>query len=100
MDVQKIASAMSAASPVEHRPAVPEHREMIQAVRAVNSTEMLGADKELSFSQDVHSGRPVIRIVDRNTKEVITQVPAEYVLQLARDLKSAANPYRDADKDI
>jgi uncharacterized FlaG/YvyC family protein len=30
----------------------------------------------------------VVRIVNRNTKEVVSQIPPEYVLRLAEDLKT------------
>jgi uncharacterized FlaG/YvyC family protein len=32
----------------------------------------------------------VIRVVNRKTKEVIDQIPQEYVLQLAADLREAS----------
>jgi flagellar protein FlaG len=61
-----------------------ENRELIQAVKAVNATELLGFNRELAFFVDRETGRPVVRVVDRETKEVIRQVPAEYVMQMAR----------------
>jgi len=73
-------------------PAAPErlaeHREVIQAVKALNGSEMLGQDDELTFSLDRDTHRPVIKVVNRNTKEVIRQIPAEVVLRLAQELKN------------
>lgn len=64
-----------------------EQRDLVQAVRTVNAAEMLGQDNELSFLMDRETQRPVLRIVNRKTKEVVRQVPPEYVLRLARELR-------------
>jgi uncharacterized FlaG/YvyC family protein len=73
-------------------PAIPvdqavEKREVVQAVKALNGTEMFGQENELLFQRDTQTQRMVIRVVNRKTKEVVTQVPPEYVLRLADDLK-------------
>lgn len=62
-----------------------ENREIIQAVKALNATEMFGEENELRFQKDPETQRMVVRMVDRKTKEVISQVPAEYVLRLAAE---------------
>jgi flagellar protein FlaG len=64
-----------------------ENRRVIQAVRAVNSSGKLGEQNELTFALDRRSRRPVIKIVNRDTKEVVEQIPSEQVLRLAEDLK-------------
>jgi uncharacterized FlaG/YvyC family protein len=63
-----------------------ENRDIIAAVNTVNRTELLG-ENELAFQLDRESRRPVILIVDRKTKEVVQQIPPEYVLRVAADLK-------------
>jgi uncharacterized FlaG/YvyC family protein len=63
-----------------------QNRQVIQAVRAINHSEMFGQDRELTFQRDTVTNRMVVRLVDRKTKEVVTQVPPEYVLRLAEDL--------------
>ena len=65
-----------------------ENREVIQAVRAVNASVQLGDNNELTFSLDRHTRRPVIKIVNRKTNEVVAQIPNEQVLRLAEYLKS------------
>ncbi len=65
-----------------------QNRQVIQAVRAVNASGSLGQN-ELTFVLDPHSRRPVIRIVNRETKEVVEQIPNEVVLRLQEDLKTA-----------
>ena len=62
-----------------------ENREIIQAVQAVNAAELFGDSRELSFLMDRQTQRPVIRLVDRKTKDVIRQIPPEYVLRMAAE---------------
>ena len=80
------------ALPIHTEPArmnqLAEQRELIQAVRTVNAAELMGQDNELSFLMDRETQRPVLRIVNRKTNEVIRQIPPEYVLEIARDLRS------------
>ena len=65
-----------------------EKREVVQAVKAVNGTEMFGADNVLRFQKDPETHRFVVRVVSKKTGEVISQVPEEYLLRLAEDIKS------------
>ncbi len=65
----------------------PEDRELIKAVRALNATELFGEEHELAFLIDRQSRRPVVRIVDKETKEVVRQIPPEYVLRMAEDFQ-------------
>ena|SRR4051812_44507916 len=66
-----------------------ENRQIIQAVRAVNASANLGDSNELTFSLDQRTRRPVVKIVNRATNEVIEQIPNERVLRLAESLKAA-----------
>ena len=79
------------ASVVAQVPApVPEQeqrRSLIQAVHAVNEARLFGDENELSFLIDRTTRRPVVRIVDRQTREVIQQFPSEQVLRLAEELQ-------------
>jgi flagellar protein FlaG len=61
-----------------------EQVQLIKAVRAVNSAELFGQNTELTFVMDRQSKRPLLRLVDVRTKEVIRQVPMEYALRLAQ----------------
>jgi uncharacterized FlaG/YvyC family protein len=67
-------------------PAAEDRRALIRAVRAVNSADLFGYDRELSFAFDRSSQRPVVRIVNRETRELIQQIPAEYILRMAEEL--------------
>jgi uncharacterized FlaG/YvyC family protein len=72
-------------------PATPaqaaENHDLVQAVRALNAAESFGNENELTFLLDRTTRLPVIRVVNRKTKEVIDQIPQQYVLQLAADLR-------------
>ncbi len=78
-----IAVASSALPPEK----VAEHRELVKAVKALNATEMFGQNNELTFVLDRETHRPVVRIVDRKTNEVVRQIPPEYALRMAEYLK-------------
>ncbi len=64
-----------------------QNREVIQAVKALNSTEMFGENNELQFQKDPLTHRMVVRMIDRKTKEVVSQIPPEYVIELAAQAK-------------
>ena len=46
--------------------------------------------RSLQFSIDETNGRTVIKVVDKNTQEVIRQIPEEQVLELAARLDKHA----------
>ena len=71
------------------QPYTPQQRadnaRLVQAVNSVNTSGILGYSDELEFSTDQPSGRMVIKLINKDTKEVLRQIPAEYVLRLAED---------------
>jgi uncharacterized FlaG/YvyC family protein len=71
-------------------PAAPEHvaenRDIVRAVKAANAASSFGDNNEVSFMLDRTTKLPVIRIVNKETKEVVEQIPAEYLLELAQEL--------------
>jgi uncharacterized FlaG/YvyC family protein len=79
-DAQNIAIAPVSTSPE----VVAQNRELIQAVKSVNAAEHFGPDSELTFLMDRHTQRPIMRVVNSKTKEVIQQIPPQYVLELAK----------------
>jgi flagellar protein FlaG len=90
--------AVTGAMPSSPQPNPAETRELIQAVKAVNQAELFGSGNELTFAMDRDSKRPVIRIVDRTTKEVVRQFPPEYVLRIAEDLAPADSRRSEVDR--
>jgi uncharacterized FlaG/YvyC family protein len=79
---------LEAAAPVSATPQPAQTRDVIQAVKALNATEMFGQDNEVIFQMDRQAKRMVIQIVDRQTKEVVSQIPPEYVVRLSEDMKN------------
>ncbi|MCS7026699.1 MAG: flagellar protein FlaG [Bryobacteraceae bacterium] len=79
-----LAASLSPNQQAERR---AEQREIIKAVQALNRTEFFGQSQELQFSLDRETKRPVLKIVDRQTGEVVTQVPPEHILKLARQIE-------------
>lgn len=65
-----------------------QNRELIQAVKLVNAAQHLGLDQELTFVLDRRTRRPLVRLVNRRTGEIIRQVLPEYVLELAKLLSA------------
>jgi len=88
MDINSVTRSLPVAAAASVAPVDPSasNRDVVQAVKALNGTEMFG-DNELTFQKDPQTHRMVIKIVNRNTEEVVMQIPPEYVLQLAQDLK-------------
>ena len=50
-------------------------------------------NKGLEFSVHEDSGRDVIKVIDRDTKEVVRQYPSEEVLELVAKLSDAAGNF-------
>ncbi len=64
-----------------------ERRELVKAIKAINATKFFGENYELTFVLDRGTRRPLMRIVDRQTREVIRQLPPEYALRLAEEMR-------------
>ena len=57
--------------------------------------------RDLKFTVDDDLGRPIVRVIDRSTQEVIRQIPNDVTLRLARNLNTLeeariAETYRDS----
>jgi len=61
------------------------NRSVSAAVQTVNSAGSAGDGREVTFSVDQATKRPVIKVIDTATKEVISQWPPEYLLQIAAE---------------
>jgi uncharacterized FlaG/YvyC family protein len=85
--INRAATGIHAPAPTVTLDKAAEKREVVQAVKAVNGTEMFGPENELRFQKDPETNRFVVRVVNRKTREVVSQVPEEYVLRLAQDMK-------------
>jgi uncharacterized FlaG/YvyC family protein len=90
MDVNALSrvtqGAPASATPVAVDSAA-QNRQVVQAVKALNKSEMFGSENGLEFERDPESKRWVVKVVNRTTGDVVSQIPPEYVVRLADDLK-------------
>ena len=64
---------------------ITEEQQMTQALKSIN--EVLKArSPDLEFSVDSDSHRSVVKVVDKNTQEVIRQMPTKEALEIAKAL--------------
>jgi flagellar protein FlaG len=80
-----VTASVAAAVPVSNDAQRAVTQEVLGAVKRLNEAGYAGEGKEITFSIDRTTRLPVVKVVDTNTKEVLQQWPAEYVLQLAAD---------------
>lgn len=57
------------------------------AVKAVNDF-VSSVNSDLKFSVDNDTGKTIVKVVDKNTDEVIRQVPSEEMMAIAKALDS------------
>lgn len=86
--LQPVASSNQGLPPVSTEEAA-QRRQLLQAAQTVNESGVLGKN-QLVFLLDRQTHRAVIRVVDRTTKQVVSQIPPDYVLRLAQDLGSTS----------
>lgn len=91
METKSIHQIPSTPSPTTldlERQRIEERRDLVRAVKAINASELFGENYELTFVFDRSNQRTLVRIIDRETKEVIRQLPNEYALQIASQLRA------------
>lgn len=67
---------------------LPDNRPALEAVNAINQSELFGHDRELVLARDPTTRQNMIRIVSRSNGQTIGQIPSEIALQLAAFLQS------------
>jgi|SRR5580658_2360494 uncharacterized FlaG/YvyC family protein len=83
--------APSSGTPVSQTPADRTlNRAVSVAVGRLNETSYAGEGREVTFSLDPATKQPVVKVIDTATKEVIRQLPPEYLLQMAADDSAAS----------
>lgn len=75
-----------------------QRRQLIQAMKSVNESGQLG-ENQLVFMVDRQTHRPIIRVENRETHEVVLQVPPQYVLNLAQSSGSSSAQTGDTAAD-
>jgi uncharacterized FlaG/YvyC family protein len=71
------------------QPVSADQRTLLEAVRSVNTAQLFGPDEILTFVRDRATARPVLRVVSKDTGDVIAQIPAENVLRMAEELNES-----------
>ena len=69
-------------------PSANDRRAVMQTVAQVTGSELLGADRELSWSVEPHTKDLIVRVLDRQTKEVLDQFPSAEFLRVAAALSA------------
>ena len=90
MDIRPV-NSLTGGNPVNNPAATPEtevpNRQLVTAVRDINKSELMGQGRQMTFARDPNTRRTIIQIVDKDTGEVVDQLPPETVLNLANRLK-------------
>lgn len=73
-------AAASVALPV--RPGADELKSLVKEMQ----TKVNGATSALEFSVDQDSGKSIVKVTERSTKQVIWQFPSEQALQVTKEL--------------
>jgi uncharacterized FlaG/YvyC family protein len=68
---------------------VVQHKEIIKAARSINASGYLGQN-QIVFLLERGTNRAILRVVDRETNEVLLQLPPESALRWARELNSGS----------
>lgn len=63
-----------------------DRMKLAQAVTTVNDSKTFGDNQELTFVLDRATHRTLVRLIDRQTQEVVMQIPPEYILRLAEEM--------------
>jgi uncharacterized FlaG/YvyC family protein len=90
MDISIKPTGYSAPQPAP--PAAAEavqQREVMDAARSINASGYLGQN-QIVFVMERGTHRAIMRVVDRETNEVLLQLPPEYVLRLAQELNAGS----------
>lgn len=78
-----VAQSRPVPTPVQEAPSTAR---LQQAVAEVQSRVESSINSNLQFSLDTETGKPIVRVTDKNTGELIRQLPSEEVLALAKSL--------------
>ena len=61
-----------------------ENRDLIRNIKSMDASALFGEGRELAFALDRDTRRPVVRVLDQQSGEVLWQAPPEYILRLAQ----------------
>lgn len=61
-------------------------REIVTAIRGLNESELMGNQRELRMTRN-RKGRALIELVDRETGEILGELPPDEVVTMADELQ-------------
>lgn len=64
----------------------PSEAEVEQALSIVNKAAVF-EQRSLTFTMDEDSGRTVVKVIDKNTEQMIRQIPSEELLKVSQEIK-------------
>ncbi len=82
------ASDPAASEPVDKLPK-PEVRQDLESAISAIQDFVKASERQLDFSIDDSTGQVVVKVIARQSGEVIRQLPSEVALKLAENLKDA-----------
>jgi uncharacterized FlaG/YvyC family protein len=82
------APVTSAAEPSTSRALPQDQSALLRAVQSLNESEMFGQDNELTFAIDRAARVVVVRVVNKDTGDLVEQIPSGVVLRLAEELNT------------
>ena len=85
----KTGAAAAETAAAQQPNAAPDMGQVAQAVKDINKA-MEDMSQGLEFSVDSDTDRTVVKIIDKQTKDVIRQIPTEETLQIAKSLDKAS----------
>ncbi|RJF98625.1 flagellar protein FlaG [Noviherbaspirillum saxi] len=79
------AATVQTAAAVEQPATVPSLGQVSQALKSINKA-LEERSQSLEFALDEDTDRTVVKVLDRQTKEVIRQMPTEEALRISKTL--------------
>lgn len=69
-------------------PAASQSREIPEVVDKLNTLGSQIANTKISFSIDSETGKPIVRVINKETGQIIRQLPPEDLLKLVDNLQN------------
>jgi len=63
-------------------------RQVVVAIRGLNKSELVAEGRALVYARDPETRRPVIHVVERETGNVVDQIPLEEVLRMHAEMQA------------
>ena len=82
----QVSSTEASQQAAEEQQAPIAQQDVKQAVTSLNDY-VQNIERDLEFSLDDDSGKMVVTVIDKETSEVVRQIPDEVALRLAQDLQ-------------